>query len=88
LFEEGVRSLIEEILRNWTAAALSLSLSLSAPSGEIEESKNPFLGVAVAISFGALHLLGEELKNCRSRDCQRRGKRRRKRKSLQVGEET
>jgi len=52
------------------------------------KSKNPFLGVAVAIAFGTLHLLGEELKNCRLRDCQRRGKRRRKSKSLQVGEET
>jgi hypothetical protein len=68
LFEEDVRSLIEEILRNWTTAApslsLSLSLSLFASSGEIEESKNLFLGVAVAIAFGSLHLLGEELKNC------------------------
>jgi hypothetical protein len=87
--------LIEEILRNWTTAApsLSLSLSLFASSGEIEESKNPFLGVAVAIAFGSLHLLGEELKNFRLRDCaiareEERRKRRRKRKSLQVGEET
>jgi hypothetical protein len=63
LFEEDVRSLIEEILRNWTTAApsISLSLSLFASSAEIEKSKNPFLEVAVAIAFGSLHLFGEEL---------------------------
>jgi hypothetical protein len=72
LFEEDVRSLIEEILRNWTTAAPSLSLSPSLSSHLRVKSKNPFLGVAVAIAFGTLHLLGEELKNCRLRDCQRR----------------
>jgi hypothetical protein len=52
--------------------SLSLSLSLFAFSAEIEKSKNPFLEVAVAIAFGSLHLLGEELPIAQ---CQRRGNR-------------
>jgi hypothetical protein len=64
-----------EKLDNSCSFNLSLSLSLFASSAEIEKSKNPFLEVALAIAFGSLHLLGEELPIAQ---CQRRGNRKEK----------